>query len=58
MMHDACVGCAEPAAFGARADNGSFARAGKHLPKAPSPLDVTVEKLGERLGVAALYRVT
>ena len=49
---------AELVAFVAVVDQGSFARAAKHLRIAPSSLSHTVKKLEERLGVQLLHRTT
>ena len=49
---------AELAAFVAVVDQGSFARAARHLRIAPSSLSQTVKKLEERLGVELLHRTT
>lgn len=49
---------AELAAFVAVVDQGSFARAARHLRVAPSSLSQTVKKLEARLGVELLHRTT
>lgn len=49
---------AELAAFVAVVDQGSFARAARHLRIAPSSLSQTVKKLEDRLGVELLHRTT
>lgn len=49
---------AELAAFVAVVEQGSFARAARHLRIAPSSLSQTVKKLEERLGVQLLHRTT
>lgn len=49
---------AELAAFVAVVDQGSFARAARHLRIAPSSLSQTIKKLEERLGVELLHRTT
>ena len=49
---------AELAAFAAVVEQGSFARAAKHLRISPSSLSQTLKKLEQRLGVELLHRTT